>query len=201
MEKEVNHLKNPDTKKRIYEFAQKYYLLYRSETTKEIEVDNGFAEECTRLGFKMDCGESFKAVFPDVNPFENAEIFKNALKQTDDVILIGSAIFSIWRSVTHWSYGHLLDEENRELFIPAFARLIELTYMPDENAPRMSEDEIKRRLSMRAAEYRAFDDNEGSTAKEEATTIIVFPEFVALKAEVEKLRTEISMLLHIAIPV
>ena len=170
------------TKNEIYLFAQKYYDLYKSLKTKEFEVDDGFAEECINLGFKMDCGESFKAVFPDVNPFENAEVFKNALKQTDDVILIGSAIFSMWRSVTHWSYDHLLDEENRELFIPAFARLIELTYMPDENTPRMSEDEIKRRLSMRATEYRAFYDNEGSTEKEEATTIIVFPEFVTLKA-------------------
>lgn len=191
------------TNKEIYEFAQKYYLLYKSDKTKEFEVDNGFAEKCEKLGFKMDCGESFKAVFPDVNPFENAEIFKNALKQTDDVILIGSAIFSIWRSVTHWSYGHLLDKENRELFIPAFARLIELTFTMDENAPKMSKEEIKRRLSMRAAEYRAFSedgdehicetDNEAENKDE--TTIIVFPEFVTLKAEVEKLRTEISMLL------
>lgn len=189
------------TKNEIYVFAQKYYDLYKSEKTTEFEVDNGFAEECINLGFKMDCGESFKAVFPDVNPFENADIFKNALKQTDDVILIGSAIFSIWRSITHWSYGCLLDEENRELFIPAFARLIEITYMPDENTHKMSKEEIKKRLSIRAAEYHAFKDDENrepcaeAEPQEEATTIIVFPEFVTLKAEVEKLRTEISMLL------
>jgi len=203
MEKEVKRLKNPDVKKEIYEFAQKYYLLYRSDKTKEFEVDNGFAEECTRLGFKMDCGESFKSAFPDVNPFEDADAFKRALRQTNDEILIGSAIFSIWRSVTHWSYGHLLDDENRELFIPAFARLIELTFMPDENAPRMSKEEIKRRLSMRADEYHAFidDDDEhicevdNNVENKDETTIIVFPEFVTLKAEVEKLRTEISMLL------
>lgn len=69
-----------DNKRKIYEFARKYYDLYRSEETKEFEVDNGFAEECEKLGFKMDCGESFKAVFPDVNPFADADAFKSALK-------------------------------------------------------------------------------------------------------------------------
>lgn len=189
-------------KRKIYEFAQKYYLLYRSDKTKEFEVDNGFAEKCEKLGFKMDCWESFKLAFPDVNPFEDADAFKRALRQTNDEILIGSAIFSIWRSITHWSYGHLLDDENRELFIPAFARLIELSFMPDENAPRMSKEEIKKRLSMRAAEYHAFSDEDehicesnNDAENQEETTIIVFPEFVTLKAEVEKLRTEISMLL------
>lgn len=193
-----------DNKRKIYEFARKYYDLYRSEETKEFEVDNGFAEECEKLGFKMDCGESFKAVFPDVNPFADADAFKSALKQTKDEMLVGSAIFSIWRSITHWSYGHLLDKENRELLIPAFTRLIELTFMMDENSPRMSKEEIKRRLSMRAAEYHAFSDDEDEHIcesdnevenKDESTTIIVFPEFITLKAEVEKLRTEISMLL------
>lgn len=191
------------SKKEIYEFAQKYYDLYKSDTTKEFDVDNGFAEECIRLGFKMDCGESFKAEFPDINPFSDAVSFEEALKKTTDEILIGSAIFSIWRSITHWSYGKLLDEENRGLFIPAFARLIEITFIPDESSPRMSKEEVKKRLSMRAAEYRAFikdDDEHISEMNNEAeekneTTIIVFPEFVTLKAEVEKLRTEISMLL------
>ena len=76
--------------------------------------------------------------------------------------------------------------------------------MLDENSPRMSKEEIKRRLSMRAAEYHAFNDeddehicevNDEVENKDESTTIIVFPEFLTLKAEVEKLRTEISMLL------
>ena len=196
-------MKNPDINKEICEFAQKYYLLYRSDKTKEFDVDNGFAEKCIKLGFKMDCGESFKAAFPGVNPFEDAETFKCALKQTNDVTLIGSAIFSIWRSITHWSYGNLLDKENRDLFIPAFARLIEITFMPDENSPKMSKEEIKRRLSMRAAEYHAFRDDDDEhicetddeVENKDETTIIVFPEFITLKAEVEKLRTEISMLL------
>lgn len=191
------------TKKEIYEFAQKYYDLYRSDTTKEFDVDNGFAEECTKLGFIMDCGESFKNEFPDINPFSDAVSFKEALKKTTDVILIGSAIFSIWRSVTHWSYSHLLDKENRDVLIPAFARLIEITFMPDENSPRMSKEEIKRRLSMRAAEYHAFSDDDdehickadNEVENKDETTIIVFPEFITLKAEIEKLRTEISMLL------
>lgn len=196
------------TEREIYEFAQKYYNLYKSDKTKEIEVDAGFSESCVELGFKMDAGESFKTAFPKVNPFSDSDAFKDALKQTNDVTLIGSAIFSIWRSITHWSYDNLLDEDNRKLFIAGFHRLIELTFMPDENTPRKSQEEIKRRLSMRAAEYHAFMDDEDdvlNTTKEDlkepqenssnSTTIIVFPEFLTLKTDVEKLHTEISMLL------
>lgn len=188
------------TKKEIYEFAQKYYDLYKNENTKEIDVDEGFPEACKKLGFEMDLGESFKKKFPDINPFSDAKAFKDALRKTDDVMLIGTTIFSIWRSITHWSYSGLLDDDNRELFIAGFCRLIELTFIPDENSPRMSKEEIKRRLSMRAAEYHAFcdddDDEEEPEQKVDSTTaIIVFPEFLTLKSDVERLHTEISMLL------
>jgi len=195
------------TKREIYEFAQKYYDLYKNENTKEIDVDEGFPEACKKLGFEMDLGESFKKKFPDINPFSDAKAFKDALRKTDDVMLIGTTIFSIWRSITHWSYSGLLDDDNRELFIAGFCRLIELTFMPDENSPRMSKEEIKRRLSMRAAEYHAFCDDDDEKADEDekneqnkqeentSTTIVVFPEFLTLKSDVEKLHTEISMLL------
>ncbi len=48
---------------------------------------------------------------------------------------------------------------------------------------------------METNENKNNEQNESSLDKNESTTIIVFPEFVTLKADVEKLRTEISMLL------
>lgn len=63
----------------------------------------------------------------------------------------------------------------------------------------MDDNEIKRRLAGCAAEYMMFkDDEEDTEAPVDITStgnVIVFPDFEKLKSEVEKMRTELSMLL------
>lgn len=63
----------------------------------------------------------------------------------------------------------------------------------------MDEEEIRKRLAGRAAEYMMFRDEEENAeidAQDSSTAdVIVFPDFEKLKNEVEKLRTELSMLL------
>lgn len=63
----------------------------------------------------------------------------------------------------------------------------------------MDDNEIKRRLTGRAAEYMMFKDDEEDTEVPVDITstgnVIVFPDFEKLKNEVEKMRTELSMLL------
>lgn len=63
----------------------------------------------------------------------------------------------------------------------------------------MDDNEIKRRLAGRAAEYMMLKDDEEDTEVPADITstgnVIVFPDFEKLKSEVEKMRTELSMLL------
>ena len=63
----------------------------------------------------------------------------------------------------------------------------------------MDDNEIKKRLAGRAAEYMMFKDDEEDTEAPADTSsagnVIVFPNFEKLKSEVEKMRTELSMLL------
>lgn len=63
----------------------------------------------------------------------------------------------------------------------------------------MDDNEIKRRLTGRAAEYMMFKDDEEDTEVPADITstgnVIVFPDFEKLKNKVEKMRTELSMLL------
>ena len=63
----------------------------------------------------------------------------------------------------------------------------------------MNDNEIKRRLAGRAAEYMMFNDDEENTEVPVDITstgnVIVFPDFEKLKNEVERMRTELSMLL------
>lgn len=64
---------------------------------------------------------------------------------------------------------------------------------------RMSEDEIRRRLAGRAEEYLMIMDDKEEVVKSaggvSGNNVIVFPDFQKLKDEVEKMRTELSMLL------
>lgn len=63
----------------------------------------------------------------------------------------------------------------------------------------MDDNEIKRRLAGRAAEYMMFKDDEEDTEVPADITstgnVIVFPDFEKSKNEVERMRTELSMLL------
>ena len=63
----------------------------------------------------------------------------------------------------------------------------------------MDDNEIKKRLASRAAKYMMFKDDEEDTEApsdtSSASNVIVFPDFEKLKNEVEKMRTELSMLL------
>ena len=116
-------------KRKIYEFAVKYVELYKDMDTLEHEVEEWFADQCFALKFEMDCGKAIEKAFPHMN-VSDTRVFKRIVRQIDDPALLGSAIFSKWRYITHWSYGEsLLSEENRPWFMAAFTRLIELTDM------------------------------------------------------------------------
>lgn len=117
----------------IYHFAEDYLKLYQSDTTKQFEVENGFGDKCFALNFKMDAGESFKRAFPEVDALYENDHLKQIIHRVDDVMVLGNAIFSKWRAITHWDYiSDLLSAENREWFIIAFTRLSELSSVTSE---------------------------------------------------------------------
>lgn len=115
--------------KRIHEFANKWLSKYLSPKTLEREVnDSIFAQECFALDLKMDCGESFMAAFPEVEgAFYHSDKFKECIENVDDVQLLGSAIFTKYRWITHWTQSDLLKADNREWFVLALERLRMLT--------------------------------------------------------------------------
>lgn len=115
--------------KRIHEFAEKYLALFSSAETTNIQLESGeFAEECIALGFKMDCLQSFEKQFP--NAGNSNEIMRDACRDTTDVDLIGSALFSQWRFYTHWSQTDMTGKDVRQWFVYGLQRLLELTTFP-----------------------------------------------------------------------
>lgn len=115
-------------KKEICQFAGRYLQLYENHQTEAKDVENtGFGDECRDLGFVMDSGEAFIRKYSMDAFFQSAEL-KKIIERVDDVDLLGSAVYSHWRYVTHRSEGEsLLDENHRAWMITALKRMCELT--------------------------------------------------------------------------
>ncbi|MBR6057891.1 MAG: hypothetical protein IKP58_06970 [Victivallales bacterium] len=124
-EAENGRHRNLADKATINAFAHKWHakVLARS---RDIEQP-AFADECTALGFEMDCGESFSKAFPDID-FRDVDGFEKVVVGIDDIFLLGTAIFSYWRWFTHWNEFHdICGDEPSKWFLSAFDRLIEMT--------------------------------------------------------------------------
>lgn len=117
-------------KNAIYEFAAKWYRAFNDSNFDAYRVfDNiGFADECKTLGFQMDCGHSFCEAFPDKNVMNDWHELKSVIYDIDDVMLLGTAIFSEWRYFNHWANCITEGDEakNRLWFSVALGRLMAL---------------------------------------------------------------------------
>ena len=119
-------------KEKIHEFANHYFNIFRDPKASNIQVEEGFAEKCFALGFEMDSGNSFCANYPKA--FNDYTELDKIIEEIDDPQFLGTAIFSQWRYITHWSYcSHPLDEQYRPWFITAFGRLVTIT--SEDNSP------------------------------------------------------------------
>lgn len=127
---------------KINEFARKYYLLYTDRNTLERDVEISFGAECLDLGFTMDSGESFIRTFSE-DAFYHTERLSKISNQINDVMLLGSAILSHWRYITHWCNSGLMEEKTRSWFVVALKRLIELTEEDHRKVKRMKIGKFK----------------------------------------------------------
>lgn len=83
-------------------------------------------KDCLALGFVMDCGASFDRAYSKDEPLNTIEALSEVIGSVDDVLLLGSAIFSNWRAITHWSYDSGFADRNKAWFLTALNRLAEL---------------------------------------------------------------------------
>jgi hypothetical protein len=111
-------------KKQIYEFAVKWCGKFQNPETNYIELTElWMADDCAALGFKMDSGEAFSEKYGDAA--SNSKALEKIIDDVDDILLLGSAIYSQWRYFNHWAYSgsEILLPENRLWFILALNRL------------------------------------------------------------------------------
>lgn len=114
----------------IKTFIEKYidYFLTKFDPNSSSYYDlfdsPSFPDECWSLGFKMDCGKSFIAAYGHEAWNSHRELL-SVIGKADDIIILGSALFSQWRYFNHWACGHVT-EEDKEWFLIILRRMQEL---------------------------------------------------------------------------
>ena len=83
------------------------------------------AEECSSLGFEMDCGDSFNQLYGVDFFWEKEESLESLFAKVSDLKVLGNEIFSQWRYLNHWAFD-ALSQYHIEWFKAAFHRLKEL---------------------------------------------------------------------------
>lgn len=114
----------------VKDFADKWLKIF---TDVPPDADRLFEEEfgadCEKLEFVMDLGRSFDRAYSKGEPLNTPEALAEVIDEVNNVELLGSAIFSNWRVVTHWlAYESGFSERNKAWFLMALTRLNELVY-------------------------------------------------------------------------
>ena len=119
---------NDKAERHIHSFAVRYLDMFNDPQVNYLEFERNLGEECQRLGFDMDTGESFIKQYSE-KAFYNTEELECIINALNSIELLGNGIFSRWRYITHWAgvSASLLSEENKKWFLIALSRLAELT--------------------------------------------------------------------------
>lgn len=115
---------NEYNKEKMHSFAEKWIEKFNNPNTKEYQFDE-IADDCLAFGFKMDCGHAFAEKYGEALYYN--DLLKDVIGTVTDVQLLGSAILSKWRYITHWTMESTGETKNREWFIMALTRLEQIT--------------------------------------------------------------------------
>lgn len=114
-------------RKGVYNFAVKWNEKFRDPNIDYLElVDHYLADDCSALGFEMDCVHAFEEKFE--RAIYAARALDGILENVNDISLLESIIYSRQRYFNHWAYdaAEILSMPNRSRFIIALNRLAEL---------------------------------------------------------------------------
>ena len=104
----------------MFEFANKWLNYFESCSPTNYEERN-FIKECEKLGFEMDSYESLKKISEEA--VFNYEIFEKITESIFDTKILGNAILSKWRDLTHWTEEYSISDNNRKWLIIALKKL------------------------------------------------------------------------------
>ena len=112
-------------------FVEKYIKFFQTEFgTPESKYrffdTNTFPDDCRKLGFEMDCGKGFVDSYGE-KAWASLEGLKAAIDTIDDIMIIGSALFSKWRDYNHWSSPSDANNDTKEWFLLLLKRIQDIS--------------------------------------------------------------------------
>lgn len=113
-------------KKEIHLFAKEWQSKFLKGKSALYDFEEGFGNACIKLGFQMDCGEECNKQYPDLMQKTGGEIHET-VEAINDLELLGSAVFSYWRYLTHWAWIYDLNQDTCEWFAIVLGRIKDLT--------------------------------------------------------------------------
>lgn len=112
-------------KKAIHLFAKKWEERFQNWQDGVMDFEEELGIECIKLGFQMDCGKEFIKQYPEFFSLKEQEL-ESVISGIGDIDLLGSAVFSYWRYLTHWG-SYELDETVCNRFRLLLGQIRELT--------------------------------------------------------------------------
>ena len=114
----------------IITFTEKYINFFLAEFgTPESKYrffdSDSFSNDCRALGFEMDCGNAFIAAY-GMDAWRSFEVLRATIDKINDVMIIGSGLFSKWREYNHWSSPSDANDETKEWFLVLLKRMQEI---------------------------------------------------------------------------
>ncbi len=115
----------------IRTFTEKYinyfYTEFGSPESKYQFFDSdSFPNDCRSLGFEMDCGQGFIEAY-GIESWRTSEGLRAAIDRIDDMMVIGSGLFSKWRDYNHWSSPSDANYDTKEWFLMLLKRMQEIS--------------------------------------------------------------------------
>ena len=108
----------------IHKFAAFWLDIFQNSTDERdtFSMQNQMIE----LGFDMDSGKAFESAY-GLRALHYYDELQHVIDRITDIQILCSGIHSAYRRITYWANEDLLDSENREWFIAALSRLLQLT--------------------------------------------------------------------------
>lgn len=111
----------------IYFFAKYWLQIFKKAEINETKLELELSNDMTRLHFIMDVGNEFKTKYPNVSFSTHSEDMFEIINNENDIELLSSTMFSMFRKITYWENTSLLSHDNKCWFIMVLERLIFLT--------------------------------------------------------------------------
>ena len=115
----------------IRTFTEKYINFFHTEfgsleSKYHFFDSDSFPNDCRSLGFGMDCGQGFIEAY-GIESWRTSEGLRAAIDRIDDIMIIGSGLFSKWRDYNHWSSPSDANYDTKEWFLMLFNRMQEIS--------------------------------------------------------------------------